>query len=320
MNILAKNSKIVLILSVIFWFFDFLKWTRPTLISIETSSLTSVVCFFLILTLGISHGSLDNLKGNKLIKFFKIKSILIFYLTYICFGLLVIYLWIMFPSVTLLIFLIIASYHFGKEDSYFIFNNKKTWHNLFFLSKGSLIVAAPLFFHNAQTIEIFELLGADLYFLVMNFTDGTVGKYHHDLFYLAVCGNIIFFYFCLNSKKAKLEWTYIALDGLIIILLNSALSPLIAFTIYFCLIHSFRHSVSLINMLDNKNFKKGFQKFIKKALPLTLVTAILFIFSVYILTNYYVLNDAILKVIFIGLASLTFPHILLEYLFEKNEK
>ena len=32
------------------------------------------------------------------------------------------------------------------------------------------------------------------------------------------------------------------------------------------------------------------------------------------------LNDAILKIIFIGLASLTFPHILLEYLIEKNEK
>jgi len=32
------------------------------------------------------------------------------------------------------------------------------------------------------------------------------------------------------------------------------------------------------------------------------------------------MNDAILMVIFIGLASLTFPHILLEYLLEKNEK
>ena len=32
------------------------------------------------------------------------------------------------------------------------------------------------------------------------------------------------------------------------------------------------------------------------------------------------LDIAILKIIFIGLASLTFPHILLEYLLEKNEK
>jgi len=32
------------------------------------------------------------------------------------------------------------------------------------------------------------------------------------------------------------------------------------------------------------------------------------------------LHIAILEIIFIGLASLTFPHILLEYLLEKNEK
>ena len=46
----------------------------------------------------------------------------------------------------------------------------------------------------------------------------------------------------------------------------------------------------------------------------------MFVLAVYYLANYYVLDDAILKVIFIGLASLTFPHILLEYLIEKNER
>ena len=55
-------------------------------------------------------------------------------------------------------------------------------------------------------------------------------------------------------------------------------------------------------------------------MPLTVLTAIFYVISLYFLSNYYQLNDAILKVIFIGLASLTFPHILLEYLLEKNEK
>ena len=109
-------------------------------------------------------------------------------------------------------------------------------------------------------------------------------------------------------------------DWVTIFTLNTFFSPLVAFTIYFCFLHSVRHSFGLIYEINNKNFKDGFNKFLKKALPLTLVTAILFVVSVYILTNYYVLDDAILKVIFIGLASLTFPHILLEYLIEKNEK
>ena len=63
-----------------------------------------------------------------------------------------------------------------------------------------------------------------------------------------------------------------------------------------------------------------FADFIKKALPLTILTIFGYIFALYILNNYNELDDSIYKVIFIGLASLTFPHILLEYLIEKNEQ
>ena len=34
--------------------------------------ITTPVCFFLIATIGISHGSLDHLKGYKILKFYKI--------------------------------------------------------------------------------------------------------------------------------------------------------------------------------------------------------------------------------------------------------
>ena len=109
------------------------------------------------------------------------------------------------------------------------------------------------------------------------------------------------------------------MDFFSILIINYFLNPIIAFTIYFCFLHSIRHSLSLMFEL-NKNIKKGFILFVKKALPLTIVTALVYLFSLYLLNNYYELNESIYKVIFIGLASLTFPHILLEYLFEKNEK
>ena len=70
----------------------------------------------------------------------------------------------------------------------------------------------------------------------------------------------------------------------------------------------------------DKSFKKGLKKFIIKAIPLTLVTGLIFLISIYFLNNLYKIDEAIYKVIFIGLASLTFPHILLEYLLEKYEK
>ena len=72
--------------------------------------------------------------------------------------------------------------------------------------------------------------------------------------------------------------------------------------------------------LDKNDFSNGVKIFIKKALPLTVVTAILYLVASIFLSKSYGLNDVIVKVIFIGLASLTFPHILLEYLLEINEK
>ena len=109
------------------------------------------------------------------------------------------------------------------------------------------------------------------------------------------------------------------MDFLSILILNYFLNPILAFTIYFCFLHSIRHSISLIQQI-NINIKKGLPIFIKKALPLTIITVIGYIIALYFLNNYNDLNNSIYKVIFIGLASLTFPHILLEYLLEKNEK
>ena len=40
----------------------------------------TIICLFLILTVGISHGSLDNIKGKKLLKFLDIKNKSTFYL------------------------------------------------------------------------------------------------------------------------------------------------------------------------------------------------------------------------------------------------
>ena len=111
----------------------------------------------------------------------------------------------------------------------------------------------------------------------------------------------------------------IFLDFFSILILNYYLSPILAFTFYFCFLHSIRHSFSLIFELNSENFRNGFLIFLKKALPLTILTAMIFLIVLFYLNNSYKFDAAILKVIFIGLASLTFPHILLEYLLEKNE-
>ena len=262
----------------------------------------SIICFFLISTIGVSHGALDHEKGKKIIKLFKLKNIELFYLAYVSLSLLIIFLWTIAPIITLIIFLIMASYHFGKEDSVFGEIKYNYFSNVLLFFKGSIIVLAPLYFSQEETFEIFKILNVNINPISQDFL--------LILILLSLLSNFLL------KKNVLIH----SIDTLSITIINWAFSPLVAFTIYFCFLHSIRHSFSLIYEINKKNFKKGSNLFIKKALPLTILTGFLFLISLYALNNYFLLNSAILKVIFIGLASLTFPHILLEYLLEKNEK
>ncbi|WP_415303737.1 Brp/Blh family beta-carotene 15,15'-dioxygenase [Candidatus Pelagibacter sp. Uisw_090] len=281
----------------------------------ESLIISPIICLLLILSIGISHGALDNQKGKKLIQLYNIRKFYYFYLIYSMIVLSVIIFWLYFPATSLIIFLIVASYHFGKEDMNFLIKNKNTSNLIFFFFKGALIIIAPLFFHFTETVDIFKLLliQNENFFLFLDFIET-----NHILSFALLMSLLVNTYYFLNNLKAIN--VLIFLDFFSIIVLNYFLSPLIAFTIYFCFLHSFRHSISLISELDINDFKNGAHIFVKKAIPLTLLTAVIYVISLYILSNYYQLNEAILKVIFIGLASLTFPHILLEYLLEKNEK
>ncbi len=268
-----------------------------------------ILCLFLILVIGISHGSLDNLKGKKLFKLIGINSEYFFYLSYISIAILVLIFWLFFPNITLMVFLIIAAYHFGKEDTVFSFKKDYFISEILFFFKGSTAIIAPLFFQREATNEIFKVLNFNIF--------ETSLLNNHFLILLLVLSFISSF--CIAIKQKFEIKALMLMDFLSLLILNFFLTPILAFTFYFCFLHSIRHSITLIFELDN-SFKKGFQKFIIKATPLTVATMIIFLVAIYLLNNFYVLNEAIYKVIFIGLASLTFPHILLEYLLEKNEK
>ena len=268
-----------------------------------------IFCLFLILILGISHGALDNIKGKKVLKLIGYKSIAYFYVAYILISLSIIASWLVFPNLVLFLFLVVAAYHFGKEDTVFSFK-KRFWISecLFFL-KGSAVILTPLLLQRDKTNEIFEILNFNV-FESKVFSD----EFLIMLLFLSFLSSL----YISNKKSADLKGIMI-MDFLSLIVLNLFLTPILAFTLYFCFLHSIRHSITLIFELD-KSFKTGLKKFINKAIPLTFITGIIFLLAIYFLNNFYKLDEAIYKVIFIGLASLTFPHILLEYLLEKNEK
>ncbi len=288
-------------------FFNFCIFISPLYILLNFEPI--IFCLFLILILGISHGALDNIKGRKLLKLYGYKSIISFYLTYIFISILIVVFWLVFPNTVLFLFLIIAAYHFGKEDTVFFFKRKFFVSEFFFFLKGSAVILAPLLLQRDKTNEIFEIL---------NFEVFESQVFSNQFLIIMLCLSFLSSLYISNQKNTNLKGIMI-MDFLSLIILNLFLTPILAFTLYFCFLHSIRHSITLIFELD-KSFKSGLKKFVIRAIPLTFVTIVIFLFAIYFLNNLYMLDEAIYKVIFIGLASLTFPHILLEYLLEKNEK
>ena len=270
------------------------------------------VCLFLILSIGISHGAMDNYKARKLLSIYKIKNKIIFFSTYIFISALVIFIWNLYSSFTLVAFLVVASYHFGLEDTSFLHKGNSIIDQIFYFIKGSLIIFAPLFFYFDETLKIFETLMVSESFL-------TFLELEHWIINVCLFFSISGYFYFIYKNQFK-DFEILLLDMFSIVVLNYVFSPLIAFTIYFCFLHSVRHIVSISYDLDKNDFLNGVKLFVKKALPLTIVTAILYLLATIFLSKSYGLNEVIIKVIFIGLASLTFPHILLEYLLEINEK
>ncbi|MDC3101911.1 Brp/Blh family beta-carotene 15,15'-dioxygenase, partial [Candidatus Pelagibacter sp.] len=254
-------------------------------------------------------------KGKKLLSILNIKKFYIFYLTYTLMSLSVILIWTIVPAITLIVFLAVASFHFGKEDTQFLINKNSNLNSILYFFRGLLVIILPLYFNFDETVKIFKMLLIDNEQFYSSLSYIEKYKIIEIAISLSVLSSIILFLTEFNFKKFA-----ILLDFFSIIILNYYLSPLVAFTIYFCFLHSIRHTISLSVEMDNTNLKNGFNLFVKKAFPLTVLTAIFCLVGLYFLNNVYELNSAILKTIFIGLASLTFPHILLEYFLEKNEK
>ncbi|MDC3007716.1 Brp/Blh family beta-carotene 15,15'-dioxygenase [Candidatus Pelagibacter sp.] len=298
-----------------FIFFLFCNIVSLPFIKAYNLSISPLVCLLLILIIGVSHGSLDHIKGRKLLKIFQIKNIITFYTSYFLLAVTIIILWVLLPTVVLIAFLIVASFHFGKEDTQFLIDNNSYLNQFLFFFKGSLVILAPLYFNFNETVSIFKLLliENESFYQSLNVIENN--NFLIIGIVLSALSSIILFF-----KKFELRKFTIFFDYFSIIIINMHFSPLIAFTIYFCFLHSIRHSISLITELDQESLRNGLLVFIKKATPLTILTAIFCLIGLYFLNNNYNLDSAILKLIFIGLASLTFPHILLEYLIEKNEK
>ena len=272
-----------------------------------------IFCFLLIATVGVSHGAYDGKKGELLFnnKFKNWKFI--FYFTYVALAISVFIIWYLNPLISLIIFLVVSSFHFGKEDLEIYLDKKYRYHLFFFFLKGSLIVLLPLFFNFEQTNLIFNTIIFSKNYILLS------SNYTKLILILNLLTQVIFYlYVYLKKKLNRNDFISIIFEIFLIIIVFYLFAPIVAFTLYFCFMHSLKNILLISNEL-NPNLIRGFQIFFKKSLFLTLITFFILVISLFFLIKFNLLQNSIEKIIFIGLASLTLPHIILHSIAENIE-
>ena len=208
-------------------------------------------CFLLIATIGVSHGAYDGKKGEKLF-YNKFKNWrFIFYFTYFALAIFVLIIWYLSPLVALITFLIVSSLHFGKEDLEIYLNKKYKHHLLIYFLKGSLIILLPLFFNFEKTNLIFNTILFSKNYMILSNNNVKL------ILIINLFIQILFYLFIFLKKKLKRnDFIAILFEIYLIIITFYLFNPVVAFTLYFCFMHSLKNILHISNELDPKLFKE----------------------------------------------------------------
>ena len=240
---------------------------------------------------GIAHGSLDLeiAISRGIVKKFSHK--VFFFITYLTIIILFFFLWIKFPNIIFLIFLLLSSIHFGISDRLSKIKYTKT---IEILIRATVVVVLPLKFHSQITSEIFFFLGLNDETLI------TIQFLNEFFFYFLIF--IFFLWFTLKSESSKLK-SSILIEFCLIGFCFIYFEPIISFLIYFCFLHSIRH------LNDEKKYLNlSYKNLFKKTLPFTIIP--IFILLIYFL-SIDISDNIHVYYTLIGLSSLTIPHVIL---------
>ena len=246
-----------------------------------------------LITVGIPHGAVDHLleSGNL---HSKIK--LNFVIKYLGAAFMYFILWLLFPNIALLFFLIYSIWHFGQADinEWKIQNNNgfKNW------IWGGILLGIILYGHSVETNIILKNMGVEL-FQINEKTGKTI----------SISLTLLAFIWGFWERKLAMILSCVFLA------ISIQLPLITAFGLYFIgqhSIHGWGHLKEGLNVNNTSLYMK--------ALPFTLGAFLLF-FILYIFIEKRLFNEfqsQIISVFFIFTSCISFPHILTMNVFYKN--
>lgn len=250
-----------------------------------------MVSLLAVLLIGVPHGAAD--AGLAMTTRFADNRAKLagFMLAYIAAAALVIGFWHIAPLTALTVFLAMTVYHFGRGDALAYGRGGLAWRALL---HGGFIMHIALA-HPDEVSGLFRLLtheAADIWPLMS-------GLHVAFLLWLALFGMAIM------SERISLR----AIGEISALMALAWLTPpLVAFAVYFCGVHSARHFARLA---ADERFNTPQNKKLAAGLAVIAIAAIAAIAIAAAFPDAAHFGDSLMRSLFIGLAALTVPHMLL---------
>ncbi len=268
-----------------------------------------------VLLLGIPHGAIDHLVASDVYQLdASLKDQATFYAAYMAVMALYATLWVLFPAVSLILFLLFAVYHFGQSDLAHIDASRELSY-LLWVSRGLVLIGLPVFAHLAVVAPIFEMIAG----IDMAAVPGLAAN--ADLVVLAIIiQHVALLMGVLHySKHGPLTFARELLTVSLLIALFLLAHPLVAFAVYFALWHSLGHVLELVQHFDETEERFTVLAFYKKALPFTAISlgGLALLYGINILFG---LEEHLISLLFILIAVLTLPHMIVVERFYQTKK
>ena len=237
--------------------------------------------------LGIPHGAFDPFIAKSRGLWRTAPGLAAFIVVYVGLAMAVIALWILFPVVSLALFLLISAWHFGADWSP---------HIVVRCAMGLVILGLPALASGEETAMIFQLLsGADAMPVQL------------WLMVLGVVASIVLIGFSVATSTGQRFIQVKRWDLPILVLAGVFLPPLVYFIVYFCALHSPMHVGHSLGEIGDADRRPA----VVWAIGLTIVTLMLAAAGYAVLMPFVSADAGLLQVVFVGLAALTVPHLAL---------
>ena len=253
----------------------------------------TLIALAAVVIIGLPHGALDGAIAIQLGMSQNLLSLIRFLVLYIAAAAVVVGAWMVAPVICLLAFLIISMLHFGMGDV----RASNGWQGMLeALAHGGLVVAGISHMHREEVDVIFGYL-----------VDGNTLLVWQGLEIIAIFVAVALL-FCMVQGVINRRWRGGLAELVILGAIFAFTPPLVGFAIYFCLVHTPRHVRAILASVSSGVSRR---LILSQVVLFSVASWVAGGLAFWLLLGAETAEAALMRVVFIGLAALTVPHMIL---------